>query len=107
MFIAEKQSVNRYKPYWDSEAQKEGSSDKSAPHSFKKFLYNDEDSNQKLDFGETLTNKKHSVIVVYDLKEKKIKIIDIQALKKKNNIDNNGMYLRKISPLLFLFYLKL
>lgn len=97
VFIAEKKATEAYEPYWDSEFQKEKTEDEKkkdakVPHSHKKWLYNDKKSGQVNNFGETLTNKTHSVIVVYDLAKKKISILDIQDFKDNGNLDSDGLF---------------
>jgi hypothetical protein len=94
-FIVEKTAIPAYKPYWDSEAQKEDKTkeeiEKEAkqPQTFKKFMYNDHESNQERDFGENLVGKKHSVIVVYDLEKKKLHSFDIQSFKRDEKLEHD------------------
>ncbi|CAI2385616.1 unnamed protein product [Moneuplotes crassus] len=86
VFIAEDKNIPSYESYFSTNSQE------NTPNSvplYKKWKYNDLDSTQKNNFGETLTNKKHPVIVVYDLAHKKIKVLDIQKLYKEGTLQPN------------------
>ncbi|CAI2385739.1 unnamed protein product [Moneuplotes crassus] len=91
-FIAEKKPNEAFTPYWDNESKKpmtdeEAKKDAKVPHNYRKWLYNDRKGTQINNFGETLTDKKHPVMVVYDLELRKITIIDIQEFRQNGNID--------------------
>ncbi|CAI2385869.1 unnamed protein product [Moneuplotes crassus] len=95
VFVAEKKPNDNFTPYWDNEVKKpmtkeEAGKDSKIPHNFRKWLYNDKQGTQINNFGETLTDRKYPVMVVYDLKLRKITILDIQEFFKNGNIDTDA-----------------
>ena len=75
VFTTERQDINEYIPFWNSENKKKdcekAKEDKTkTPHAFDKFKYNNKNSNQTSNYGETLADCKYSVIVIYDLANK-------------------------------------
>ena len=93
-FIAEKEQISEYKPYWDSENQKPDSENKPPPDFFNKYMYNGNKSTVHSSFGEIISSNKCPVIVIYDLGKKKIKILDIQELHQEGKLgyEFEGVY---------------
>ena len=95
IFIAEKEEVAAYTPYWKEDSEEEKTKEQKEkevklPHAYEKFLYNGKNSSQANNFGETLTNKKYPVIVVYNLKSHKFNVLDIQSFKNDGQLNSEG-----------------
>ena len=93
-FIAEREEVSEYSPYWDSENKKPKDSnakgdEKKEIHISDKFKYNHQNSNIHSNYGETLADWKYTVIVVYDLTKKKSTILNLMKLKEDKKIDSD------------------
>ena len=95
VFIAEREDVTDYTPYWDSENKKpkdeksKGENEKKTIHISDKFKYNHQNSNLHSNYGETLAEYKYTVVVVYDLVKKKTTILNLMKMKSDNKIDSD------------------
>ena len=95
VFIAEREEINDYSPYWDSENKKDKDfnenkeEEKKLPPSFDKFRYNHKNSNIHSNYGETLADLKYTVIVVYDLINKILTTLNLRKMKEDKKIDSD------------------
>ena len=87
-FIAEKQKINEYVPYWKLENDDPNS---SIPFWYDKYKYNHKNSNIGSGFGEGIGGLIHPVIVIYDIVNKSCKIIDIIELEQNQKLDSQSI----------------